>query len=66
MKTFKYSMAVLVGVLIIVGNASALTVTSPNGGETWIIGSTHTITWDYSGPDRHLKLELLKGGVWVG
>jgi len=66
MKTFKYSMAVLAGMLIIVGNASALTVTSPNGGETWIIGSTHTITWDYSGPDRQLKLELLKGGGMVG
>ena len=66
MKAFKYSMAVLVGVLIIVGNASALTVTSPNGGETWIIGNTHTITWDYSGPDSRLKLELIKEGVRVG
>ena len=66
MKTFKYSITVLAGILIIVGNASALTVTSPNGGETWIIGSTHTITWDYSGPDSRLKLELIKEGVRVG
>jgi len=66
MKTFKYSITVLAGILIIVGNASALTVTSPNGGETWIIGHTHPITWDYSGPDSRLKLELIKEGVRVG
>lgn len=66
MKAFKYSMVVLVGMLIIIGNASALEVTSPNGGETWIIGNTHSITWNYSGPDSRLKLELIKEGVRVG
>jgi len=63
MKTFKYSMAVLAGMLIIIGNASALTLrlTSPIGGETWVIGRTQPITWTYSGPDCRLKLELLLG-----
>ena len=27
-------------------SAPSVTVTSPNGGETWIIGSTHSITWN--------------------
>ena len=29
-----------------------LTVTSPNGGEEWELGSTHTITWGSSGLAR--------------
>jgi 5-hydroxyisourate hydrolase-like protein (transthyretin family) len=41
-----------------------LTVTSPNGGEKWINGTTHTLTWTSAGnPGAHVKIELLKGGV---
>jgi hypothetical protein len=32
-----------------VPTAEAITVTSPNGGENWVVGSTHNITWTSSG-----------------
>ena len=37
-------------------------ITSPNGGETWAAGSTHTISWTYTGDPGYLKIDLLKGG----
>jgi len=41
-----------------------ITVTSPDGGETWAGGSTHTIRWTYTGsPGTYAKIELFKGGV---
>ena len=41
-----------------------LTVTSPNGGESWIGGTTHAITWTSTGnPLAKVKIELLKAGV---
>lgn len=43
---------------------SSITVTSPNGGETLIKGTTNTIKWSsYSNPGLRVKIELLKGGV---
>ncbi len=42
-------------------------MTSPNGGETWQRGTSHTVTWDYSGsPGSRVKIVLLKGGIEVG
>jgi hypothetical protein len=44
--------------------AGTLTVTSPNGGESWKRGTVHTITWSKSGSlGSYVKIELLKGGV---
>jgi 5-hydroxyisourate hydrolase-like protein (transthyretin family) len=44
--------------------AGTLTVTSPNGGESWLRGLTHTLTWTSTGsPGGNVKIELLKGGV---
>jgi len=44
--------------------AGALTVTSPNGGESWRHGTTHKLTWSSSGnPGAYVKIELMKGGV---
>jgi len=41
-----------------------ITVTSPNGGETWSAGSLYQIKWTYTGnPGAYVKIELLKGGV---
>jgi len=41
-----------------------LTVTSPNGGEQWVPGTPHAITWTPTGiPDEKVKIELLKPGV---
>jgi len=42
-------------------NGPFVTVTSPNGGETWTVGSYKTITWTYTGDPGYLKIELLKG-----
>lgn len=32
-------------------------LTSPNGGETWYIGSTHNITWSYTGSPSQYNIE---------
>jgi hypothetical protein len=42
-----------------------LTVTAPNGGETWVANTSQTITWTTSGtPSPQVNIELLKGGVF--
>jgi hypothetical protein len=57
----------LVSVVIASASAASITVTSPNGGETWQQGSQHMITWSYTGdPGPYVKIELLKGGYAVG
>jgi len=44
--------------------APTITVTSPNGGENWVVGITQTIQWTYTGnPGSYVKIELFKGGV---
>ncbi|SVD12305.1 uncharacterized protein METZ01_LOCUS365159, partial [marine metagenome] len=40
----------------------AITVTSPNGGETWQLGSIHNITWSSSDVSGNVKIELYQGG----
>ncbi len=41
-----------------------LAVTSPNGGENWVRGTVHGITWvTTGGPGAYVRIELLKGGV---
>ena len=46
---------------------ASITVTSPNGGESWDRSISHTITWSYTGsPGSNVKIVLLKGGVEVG
>ena len=46
---------------------SSITVTSPNGGESWQRGTTHTITWSYTGsPGSSVKIMLVKGSTEVG
>jgi hypothetical protein len=42
-----------------------ITVTSPNGGETWAQGSTHNITWTSSGVDN-VMIELDKNSLVTG
>jgi len=44
--------------------ATGITVTSPNGGETWQRRSSNTIRWTYMGnPGSYVKIELLKNGI---
>jgi len=45
----------------------SITVTSPNGGESWQRGTTHTVTWSYTGsPGSTVRIVLLKAGTQVG
>jgi hypothetical protein len=43
-------------------NSNSITVTSPNGGENWLIGSPNKVTWndDIGGG---VKIDLYKGGI---
>ena len=42
--------------------SSSLTVLTPNGGETWTIGTTPTIQWTSSGVSGNVKIELSRDG----
>jgi hypothetical protein len=45
---------------------ATLTVTSPNGGESWLLGSPQTITWAYSGFTGNVSILLFKDSTRVG
>jgi hypothetical protein len=46
--------------------APTITVTSPNGGETWQRGKTYPITWNYAGnPGSSVSIVLMKGNSVV-
>ncbi len=50
-------------VTVTVNPTPTLTVTSPNGGESWARGSTHSITWSSVGNvGSNVKIELMQGG----
>jgi len=40
-----------------ISNAPIIIVTSPNGGESWTVGSTHSITWLSAGVGGNVKIE---------
>jgi len=46
--------------------SQTITVTSPNGGEGWQIGSSHNITWTSSGVTGNVTLKLYRGGTDLG
>lgn len=47
---------------ITVESIPTITVTAPNGGESWRRRSTYTIRWSYSeNPGSYISIELLKG-----
>lgn len=41
----------------------SITVTSPNGGEVWKIGETHNITWNSTGLDGIVDINLIEYGA---
>ena len=41
--------------------AGTITITSPNGGESWQRGTTHTITWNKTGSIANVELQLFEG-----
>ena len=44
------------------GTGASLTVTSPNGGETWSAAGTATVTWTSSGSITNVRIELSTDG----
>ncbi len=40
----------------------SITVTSPNGGQSWVVGTKHSITWSVTNLAGYVKVELLKAG----
>ena len=46
----------------------SITVSSPNGGENWELGSTHTISWDFAGISSadNVRIYLYNGDSFVG
>lgn len=52
---------------IIAAPAPTITVTSPNGGESWDFGTTHAITWTAANVSEHLRILLVRNnGDLVG
>jgi parallel beta-helix repeat protein len=46
---------------------SSITVTAANGGEIWKRGTSHAVTWSYTGsPGSAVKIEVMKGSTLVG
>jgi len=46
-----------------VGPDCGLTLTSPNGGESWVAGESHAITWNESDCGEEVALELWRAGT---
>jgi hypothetical protein len=42
-----------------------ITLTSPNGGESWATGSTHNVTWTQVGLAGSVSIDLYRGGVYL-
>jgi uncharacterized repeat protein (TIGR01451 family) len=43
--------------------SGSITVMMPNGGETWVVGTTQTITWTSSNITGNVKIELSRTGI---
>ncbi len=57
------------GTFIIAPTSAALTVTSPNGGETWTQGQTYAVTWNQADVTGEVGVQLSENGadiVWIG
>ena len=47
------------------GGAIALTLTVPNGGESWNTRTVHNVTWTQSGLTGLANIDLYKGGIFL-
>lgn len=47
------------------GGPTLVTVTSPNGGETWKVGETHAITWSASGVSSSNSIRISLNGMVI-
>jgi hypothetical protein len=52
---------------IVPSTASTITVTSPNGGESWLAGSVHPITWTSTNLTGNVSIQLSRdgGSTWT-
>ena len=58
-------LGILMGMVLV--TAQTLTIRTPNGGESWIVGNKHAIHWDWTGSIASVKLEYSTdgGGSWL-
>jgi hypothetical protein len=54
--------AYAVTVVLAPSPVKSVTVTAPNGGESWAVGSSHSITWTSSGAISNVKIEYSTNG----
>ena len=57
---------IILGIILIFAElgAQSLTITTPNGGEQWIVGNKYPIHWDWSGSITSVRLDYsTDGGV---
>lgn len=59
-------LSVVIAVCMLSAQAQTISVSSPNGGENWILGSTHAIRWTSSGVTGNVRILLLKGADTAG
>ena len=52
---------------VLAASTSNITITSPKGGENWVIGSTHNITWNSIGITGNVNIYLSRdsGTTWT-
>jgi hypothetical protein len=52
--------------LTVIPSGGAITVTAPDGGESWTVGTSQNITWTTLGPITDVKIELQRevAGSW--
>ena len=46
---------------LVAAPSASITVTSPNGGESWDLGTTHPITWTAANVTEPLRISLVRG-----
>jgi hypothetical protein len=61
-----YLACVLLFAIAAVSQSQTITVTSPNGGENWVLGSPHNITWRPQGVTGKVNIILFSGNQRVG
>jgi len=42
--------------------AQSITITSPDGGESWVVGSSHAITWSSAGISGNVNIQISRNG----
>lgn len=62
----KKILIVLVSLYPCIAAAASVRIISPNGGESWTLGQTYSISWEPTNVSENIKLVLVKGSRNVG